>query len=211
MAGRLAALIAIALAAYARWLRPWHLRWGATDEELAGALPGDRFVPQPQVESTHAVTIDAPPEAVWPWLVQIGQQRAGFYSYAWAENLLGARMRNADRIVPEWQSIAPGDRVWLHPRVSLEVLSVDPGRSIVLADSWAFVLRPLPDARTRFIVRGRGMFRFPDLKLPALNLLYWRGVYEPVHFVMERGMMLGLKRRAEAAHAHSRAARAGMT
>src|SRR5262245_61191325 len=88
-------------AAYVFLVRPWHLRWGATAEEVTETLPGDDLVADPKTQATHAVTIDAPPEAVWPWLVQIGQDRAGFYSYTWLEDLFGCRMRNTYRVVPE--------------------------------------------------------------------------------------------------------------
>ncbi|MEX2245071.1 MAG: hypothetical protein WEC75_00110 [Dehalococcoidia bacterium] len=181
---------------------------GASDEEVREPLPGDEYVSEPQVTSTRAVTIDAPVSEVWPWLVQIGQNRAGFYSYAWLENILGTHMTNAGRIVPEWQQLAAGDKVWLHPRVALTVLEVERERSIVLAEDWAFVLRPIGPDRTRFIVRGRGRFTFPDLKLPPLNFIYWRLLFEPGHFIMEQGMMRGIKRRAERLAAERRVAEA---
>ena len=104
----LAAAGAGTLAAYALAVRPWHVRWGATDEEVNERLPGDELVRHPNVEATHAVTIKAPAEEVWPWLVQIGQDKGGFYSYSWLENLAGCRLRNADRIVPEFQRLKVG-------------------------------------------------------------------------------------------------------
>src|SRR6185295_17289451 len=95
---------AAGLAAYAYLIRPWHLRWGATDEEVKMALPGDEVTPQPKLNATHAITIRAPVSDAWRWLAQIGQRQGGFYSYTWLENLVGCRMHNADRIVPEWQN-----------------------------------------------------------------------------------------------------------
>lgn len=80
---------AAAVAVYALLVRPWHLRWGATDEELEMSLPGDGLVEQPKLNATHAITINAPVRNVWPWLVQVGQKRGGFYSYTWLENLVG--------------------------------------------------------------------------------------------------------------------------
>lgn len=80
------------------------IRWGATDEERQAVLPGDELLANPSVSTTRALTIDAPPDAVWPWLVQMGQDRAGLYSYDWLENLFGLEFRNADTVVPEWQS-----------------------------------------------------------------------------------------------------------
>lgn len=191
---------AAALAAYALVIRPWHLRWGATDAELAQPLPGDELCPNPKVLSTHAITIHAPVRLVWPWIAQIGQTRGGFYSYTWLENLVGCQMRNADRIVPAWQEINVGDEVWLHPKAPpLKVVAVETERHLVLAQTWGFYLFPLNDRTTRLLVRGRGNFDMPDLKHPALNFLYWRGFFEPAHFVMERRMLLGIKERAEAA------------
>ncbi|HEY6119261.1 MAG TPA: SRPBCC family protein [Pyrinomonadaceae bacterium] len=188
---------AAALAVYALFVRPWHLRWGATEEELKMSLPGDELVEQPKLNATHAITIDAPPEDIWPWLVQIGQTRGGFYSYTWLENLVGCDMHNAEQIVPEWQNLKVGDEVWLHPKAPpLRVLTIEPGRAIVLENSWTFFLRPIDDQTTRLIIRGRGDFN-PNLKNALLNFILWRGVFEPAHFIMERKMMLGIKDRAE--------------
>ena len=190
---------AAALAAYALFVRPWHLRWGATEEELKMSLPCDGLVEHPKLNATHAITINAAVQDVWPWLVQIGQKRGGFYSYTWLENLVGCEMRNADQIVPEWQDLKVGDEVWLHPKTPpLKVLAIEPGRAIVLENSWTFFLRPIDEHRTRLIIRGRGEFN-PDLKNALLNFILWRGVFEPAHFIMERKMMLGIKQRAEAA------------
>ena len=186
-----------ALAAYVFLVRPWHLTWGATDEEIKMTLPGDELVEHPQLNATHAITISAPVEKVWPWLVQVGQNRGGFYSYTWLENLVGCDMHNAERIVPEWQDLKVGDEVWLHPKAPpLRVLTIEPGRAIVLEKSWSFFLRPIDENMTRLIIRGRGDFN-PDLKFALLNLILWRGIFEPAHFIMERKMLLGIKQRAE--------------
>jgi hypothetical protein len=187
-----------ALAAYVLLIRPWHLKWGATEEELKMPLPGDELVKHPKLNATHAITINAPVTEVWPWLVQVGQKRGGFYSYTWLENLVGCEMSNANQIVPEWQDLKVGDEVWLHPKAPpLKVLAMEPGRAIVLENSWTFVLHPIDDHTTRLIIRGRGDFN-PDLKNTLLNFILWRGVFEPAHFIMERKMMLGIKERAEA-------------
>jgi hypothetical protein len=194
---RMATLSVLAALIYWAFVRPWHLRWGATDEEVAATLPGNENVARPDTDSTRAVTIHAPVRDVWPWLAQLGQHRGGFYSYASLENLVGCHMRNADHIVPEWQSIAPGDQVYLHPKLALKVLQVEPQRTIVLERDWSFHLRPIDERTTRLIVRSRGVYEMPDLRLPPFNFLYWRGVFEPGHFIMERKMMLGIKERAE--------------
>lgn len=125
---------------YALAVRPWHLRWGATDEELETLFPGQQEDPDETVTATHAVTIHAPIQEVWGWLVQIGQDRGGFYSYQWLENLMGCGLRNADRIVPEWQDLQVGDSVRLHPKAApLPVTHVEPGRALILAGGWGFV------------------------------------------------------------------------
>jgi hypothetical protein len=209
-------ITALAGLAYALFVRPWHLGWGATEEEVRATLPGDEFAPDPKTNATHAITIDAPPEDVWPWLVQIGTDKAGFYSYSWLENLAGCHLKNADRIVPGWQDLHAGDRVRLHPRVALEVKVIEPNRTLVLDRDWSFHLRPLDGGRrTRLIIRSRGYFENPapdgegwvpfDLG-PFGNLIYWRGIFEPAHFIMERKMMLAIKERAEKSAAEREAA-----
>jgi hypothetical protein len=183
---------------YAVVIRPWHLRWGATDDEASMTLPGDEFVPEPDLDATHAITINAPVAAVWPWLVQIGQNRGGFYSYEWLENLVGCQMKNADRVIPEFQDLKVGDEIWLHPKAPpLKVLSVEKERHIVLEKCWTFVLREIDD-HTTLIIRGRGNFAQPDLGNPLLNFIYWRLIFEPAHFIMERRMMMNLKEFVEA-------------
>ncbi|HSB11242.1 MAG TPA: hypothetical protein VLM38_17270 [Blastocatellia bacterium] len=198
--------VGAALAAYTFLIRPWHLKWGATEIELEEPLPGDDVLPHPRQEATHAITINAPIADVWPWLVQVGQNKGGFYSYDWLENLVGCDIHNAQRIVPEWQNLRAGDVLWLHPKAPpLPVLLVEPGRAIVVgglgeeteddarAGTWAFVLKELDPNTTRLIVRIRW-----DSKPGLLNWIYAYGVLEPSHFIMERRMMLGIKRRAEA-------------
>ena len=105
-------ILAALLFAYLYILRPWALHWGATHLDRIAVLSGDALSPYALAVVTHAVNIDAPAEAVWRWLVQIGQDRGGFYSYTFLENLVGCDMRNTFRIVPEWQQRAIGDTVW---------------------------------------------------------------------------------------------------
>ena len=182
--------------------RPLMLHWGATCEELHEPLPGDELVPAPATQSTRAVTIDAPAEAVWPWLAQIGQDRAGFYSYQRLENLAGCDMHNAEEIHPEWQSRKPGELVYLHPRTGLPVARFEPNHVLALEGWGAFVLKPHGPGCTRLIARGR--VRRGVASLASALLM------EVPHFVMERGMLLGIKERAERAHAaaHRRTAQA---
>jgi hypothetical protein len=176
---------------YALAVRPWMLRWGATAAETRAALPGDDLVPDPGARCTRAVTIDAPIESVWPWLAQIGQDRAGFYSYEWLENLAGCRMHNADEIHPEWQQRAIGETVGLHHLYGLPVVRFEPGRVLALKGWGTFVTQPLPNRRTRLIARGRTA-RGPGGVFGALLM-------DIPHFLMERRMLLGIKDRAEGA------------
>src|ERR1043165_7876130 len=112
--------------AYARWIRPWHLGWGATDQEARERLPGDEFTPHVSGQATHAITIEAPVSEVWPWIVQVGQDKGGFYSYSWLEKLMGCHMRNVYHIVPGFQHVRVGDGMRLHPGVPpLPVLIVE--------------------------------------------------------------------------------------
>ena len=185
------------LAAYVWAIRPWHLRWGATDDELRQPLPGDELAPDAKLKAIHAITINAPAADVWPWLVQMGQNRGGFYSYTWLENLVGCHMHNANQIVPEWQELKVGDSVWLHPKAPpAEVAAIEPGHAIVLKGWGAFILQKIDERTTRLIIRSQGDYD-PDLRNAVLNFLLWRVVFEPAHFIMERKMLLGIKARAE--------------
>lgn len=189
---RAAALAGLAAGlAFELGARPWMRRWGATPAEVDRPLPGDEEVPEAGVEITHAVTVRAPVERVWPWLAQIGQDRGGFYSYEWLENLAGCEMRNADRIHPEWQQREVGEPVWLDPQAPpLPVSRFEPGRLIGLEGWGLFLVEPVDEGTTRLIARGR---------VPAgrMTLLY-RAFVELPHFLMQRRMLLGIKARAEA-------------
>jgi hypothetical protein len=202
-------------AIYGLYVRPWQLRWGATDAEVERELPGDGLIPEALLQTTRAITIDASPGAVWPWLAQLGQGRGGFYSYAVLENAFGLDIQNADEVVWEWQDLRRGDDISLAPdgEMPMRVVLLRPERALVLrsfdvarghpvepgslprgeiACSWAFVLTPLPGDTTRLVVRFRAAWR---QTAPAW-LLRW-SMLEPAHFVMERGMLLGIRSRAE--------------
>jgi hypothetical protein len=167
------------------------LRWGARNEERRESLPGDDLVPHPVTSYTRAITVDAPVEGVWPWLAQIGQDRGGFYSYEWLENLAGCRMHNADHIHPEWQRRAISERIKLHWAFGYPVAAFEPGRALVLAGcNWTFVGAPLDAGQTRVILRGR--------QARGWGAIYDILLIELPHFLMERKMLLGIKRRAEA-------------
>jgi hypothetical protein len=175
---------------YVLALRPRMARWGATDEEVRMPLPGDEVRARPAFVSTRAITIDAPVAAVWPWLAQIGQDRGGFYSFTWLENLGGAHIRNAGAVHAEWQHRAVGDVVQMTPFNGPKVVSFEPGRAIVVDGGWTFAIKPLDAQRTRFILRSRS---------PGAMALYAALLMDIPHFIMEAGMLRGLKRRAERA------------
>ncbi len=217
--GRLAGTVALGLGA-AGYLGLQRLGrgWGATRAERRGPLAGDSLVPDPHGQTTHAVTIAAPPAEVWPWLVQIGYHRGGWYTYPWVDHYL-FHMSNpsADEIVPELQELAVGDRIpdgepdtaWY------DVVELEPDRHLVLHStthlpvqwrqnpelgawvdwSWVFALRPVGADGTRLILRARGSCG------PWWIRAVWVGVIIPADFVMARSMLRGIRERAERAHA----------
>jgi hypothetical protein len=172
-------------------IRPWHRRWGATEEEVGMALPGDDLVPDPGYENTRAVTIQAPAEEVWPWLAQIGQDRGGFYSYEWLENLAGCDIHNADRIHAEWQDVKAGDPLAIVRGWGTRFAAVESGRSLVIAGWGTYAIRPIDGHTSRLIARARHPKGWA-------SLAYLLTVEIP-HFIMERKMLLGIKERAERA------------
>jgi hypothetical protein len=183
---------------YALVLRPYHMRWGATEQEVAMALPGDAFMAADASVSTRAITIHAPAATVWAWLVQTGQNRGGgWHSYDWLENLFAADMHEVDRIDPQWQQLRVGDAMYFHaagatnPVMVAPVTLIERERALVLGAGWSFVLQPIDETTTRLIVR------YPMRPNEFINPVLSFGVFEPAHFVMESGMMLGIKRRAE--------------
>ena len=192
-----------AAAAYLLAVRPWQLRWGATDQESDGSLPGDDLIANPDLTATRAITVHVAAEQVWPWIAQLGQGQGGFYSYDALENLVGCHIHSADQIVPQWQTITVGDQVKLHPEVGLAVAALERGRSLVLRGgvpigntsppydfTWAFVLQEQPDGTTRLLVRER--YAYTQQWAPLL--------VEPVavvSFVMSHKMLRGIRDRAE--------------
>ena len=184
-------------------LRTWSLQWGSTEEELDAPLPGDDLLPWADHVSTRAVDIRAPREAVWPWLVQMGQDRGGFYSFDALENLVGLDISSADRIEERWQDLAEGDPVALAPQMKLRVAILDPARALVLRGgdvpgdgpppfdfTWAFTLTETGPDRSRLVVRERYQY----LARGAAAMV------EPVSmvsFLMSAKMLRGIKERAE--------------
>jgi hypothetical protein len=192
--------------------------WGATRDEVRSPLPGDALVRDPDLVTTRAITIAAPPGAVFPWLAQLGQGRGGFYSYDWLENRTGLDIHSADRILPEHQHLDPGDRVPVAPgpdfygftvaevgapdqlvlRMRVHPFTGRPpqpgaaGPSWLLDASWAFALRPIGPTSTRLLTRTRVDLRLP----PGLALPYGLAL-EVLELVMERRMLLGIRDRAQ--------------
>jgi hypothetical protein len=187
-------------------LRGWCLRWGTTPAEVHATLPGDDLFPVYAGEATHAITIQASSQRVWPWLMQIGQDRSGFYSYTFLENLVGCDMPKVERLMPDWKTRAVGETVWFAtPRRfdgkgRMIAAIVLPQRSFVMVSandwerlqagktaqesSWSFTLEPLGDGQSRLIARVRGG-KPPTLLSRAVGRLFW----EPMHFVMEQKML----------------------
>jgi len=202
------AILGCGALAYAVLWRPRMNRWGATEDEARRWLPGDDLHPDRRLVSTRAITVRGSPEEIWPWIVQMGHERAGFYSHDWVERLLGVRYadgRSATRIHPEFQQLSVGDTVPYHDRNDVPVEALEYPRLLV-AGEW-FVLEPIDDARTRVLVRTRGGWIEPLARsvpvlgrfLAPLGGVLDRGPGEILHFYMETGMLAGLKKRVEAA------------
>jgi hypothetical protein len=208
-------IFAALLFIYLYIVRPWHLHWGATHLDRIAALPGDALTPYASAVVTHAVNIDAPAEAVWRWLVQVGQDRGGFYSYSFLENLVGCDMHNTFRIVPEWQQRAIGETVWLGSpkrfggRARMVAALVEPMQSLVLAtpSDWELIRTGKEGLETAWTLslqrKGVNTTRLIARQRSAANVSLWQSIvsfifWEPAHFVMERKMLLTIKKLAEA-------------
>jgi hypothetical protein len=190
--------IVLLVAAYVLLIRPWHLHWGATPQEIAMALPGDALAAPDAETSTRAITIHAPASTVWAWLAQTGQNRGGdWYSNEWLENLFAADMRPVEKIDARLQELQVGDELYMHggaasnPIMAITVKDLAEEKYLVLRGGWTFLLIPLDEQTTRLVVRYP--MALDALGHPALSY----AIFEPAHFVMESGMMLGLKARAE--------------
>jgi hypothetical protein len=195
------------------FLRGWYNTWGAMPVEVQRSLPGDELAPQPMLGYTRAITIRAGVEQVWAWLVQMGQGRGGLYSYDGLENLAGCKIHSVERILPEQQTLQEGDVIRLGPPgyPCFAVAEIEPPRVLVLlgADpksgqalafqgelgkgvaisTWQFILEKIDAHNTRLVVRQRLMYS------SEMGWI-WR-LTEPVGFVMERKMLLGIRQRAE--------------
>jgi len=189
----------VAVVAYLLVFRPWQLRWGATDEELERAMPGDDLVAEPDLDATRGLTVEARPEDIWPWLTQMGYRRAGFYSY---DRLDNAGIPSAERILAEYQDIKIGDEIPLDRNSRMEVVVLEPPRVMVWdlpggRFSWAWGLYPEGEGRTRLVTRLHWRYRW---RWPVILGYFMIDVGD---FIMMRKCMLGIKRRAEAAGAET--------
>ena len=190
--GILAVIVIIAL-------MPWMDSWGATEDEIAASFSGDELVPSPRIGYTRALSINAAPEDIYPWIVQLGAEKGGMYSYEWFEtNLLRCELINADRIHEEWQDLKVGDPMKMCPGTSgpppYEIAIIEPNRAIVMGhkdndawvEVWQFSIVPQEDGTTRLVIRSRS----------SAEGWFW-DLIRPGEFIMMRGMMFGIKERAE--------------
>ncbi len=195
---------------YLRIFLSWQRQWGATGEEVHRTLPGDDQIPHPDTQWTRAIIVKAKSAAVWPWLVQIGHGRGGYYSYPWLERLMGLRAAHPDQINPAWQQLKEGDKIPAESDGSgYRVLTIEPGRTLLLgvrendegvswsfarlyrAFTWVFVLEEIDTEHTRLITRMRAQTWHSPLVALA-NFFIDFGA-----FFLKRQMLLGIKQRVE--------------
>lgn len=189
-------ILSLQIIVYIVFLRPRISTWGASVDEVKMPLIGDDLAPS--ISATRAISIDAPISEVWKWVIQLGADRGGFFSYAFIEKALGYEMR-ASPSVPEFQDMEVGrvipaslDEAKSLIKYSFPVVAVEPGRSFVLKEWGAFVLREIGPTQTRLIVRTHGR-TYPNLLSEVADF-----VGPPLHYIMERRMLIGFKAQAEA-------------
>jgi hypothetical protein len=180
---------------YRSFLRGPVLTWGATRDEARRRLPGDELLEEADGTATRAITINAPPTAVWPWIAQMGPSpRGGAYTYDWIENLLGLNMHSVDHVLPEFQHPRVGDGFGYGAnRMSFRRVEPEQVLAAQSADGnwvWTFVMEETRHGTTRLISRNR--FRLPKLR-DKVGMI----PMEPASLLMERKMLRGIKQRAE--------------
>ncbi|MDH4200558.1 MAG: SRPBCC family protein [Spirochaetia bacterium] len=188
------------------------LHWGTSPTEVTRVMPGDELLPDSVMTSTRAIDINVSPEKVWPWLVQMGQGRGGFYSYDWLESLIGLDIQNTDKIIPSLQNLKKGDLIPFSKAGGINVIEIKPEHLLVLSGTlitpkgtkghvagetmvggtWVFNLEKAGDQSSRLIVRSR----IAQFKPVWISKIFMR-LLEPAHFIMERKMILGIKERSE--------------
>lgn len=189
----------------------WMSTWGASEDEIAASYPGDELIDSPADQTTMAVTVGAPAEVIWSWLVQLGQDRGGMYSYDGLEQAIGLEIHSAETINPAWQHLEPDDLVRLVPPgwgplpngYAMRVSFVDPPHALVLRQGppqdpwdgvWTFVIVPVGPGLCRLVSRTR-THRMRGPAQAALRVVTSLGA--PITWVMTRKMLLTLKERAE--------------
>jgi hypothetical protein len=197
--GWLAAILAFVSVAYPLMVRPWQQRWGATREEIARRMAGDDDVKDPVEVTTRAVTLAARPEQIWPWLLQMGNQRGGLYSYDWIDLMIGAlQAPSVDHVLPQFQDLRVGDVVPYAVGTPMRVEALERHRALLFAyrdggvmvtQSWG--IYRLDEQRSRLVLRVRAQLPVTWRRLPALLLL------DPAEFVMVRKQLLGIRWPAE--------------
>jgi len=174
-------------------IRPKHINWGSTPEEINLEFPGDELISSARIITTRAINVHATKKEIWPWIAQTGQNRGGFNSYDWLENLFGAGMKNADRINPLWQHPKPGDTVYYGKNMPYGLLSLVKPHEYYSIQGWTFYLQSIDSTNTRLIIRYPSV----EVKNNLFASIYYYSQFESLHFIMESGMMMGIKQKAE--------------
>jgi hypothetical protein len=187
----------LVVAAYVLVIGPWQRRWGATDEEARAWMPGDGLLPPGVPGTTRGITVGTTPDRVYPWLLQIGYGRGGWYSYDWIDN---DGRPSVDRIDPALQTLGVGDTILMLPGMGPTVKELVPNHYVVSGgerDSWCLLVKPIEGGRTRLISRWRQDWE------KGVGTFVWTTISDPGAFVMERKMLRTLRDLAER-HANDR-------
>lgn len=192
-------LLISTIISYPLIMKPAFDQWGATKDEVKMLLPGDNIISFSQIKTTRAITINTSPEKVYPWLVQMGKNKGGFYSYDWLENIFGLKIHSTESINEKWQEPRLGDILVLAPMGGPRLIDIKKNQYLVFGgnnkgfkNTWSFNLLSKEKNKTRLIIRSKNQY---DDKFS--NFVMWQVLTEPVHFLMEEKMMRGIKQRAE--------------
>ena len=188
-------LILFLIIALVYWIfiRPKNMNWGVSEAEINMNFPFKEYISPNRIISTRAININASKENVWTFVAQTGQNRGGFNSYYWLENLFGAKMVNNDIPNPKWQNPQVGDSVYYGHNQPFTIITFVRRNEYYSMGGWTFYLQTIDSSNTRLIVRYPSM----EIKQSKFNTAYYYGLFEPLHFIMESGMMMGIKQNAE--------------
>ena len=178
---------------YWGFIRSQNNNWGATSVEINMKFPITENISSNRIVSTRSININVSREKIWPWIAQTGQNRGGFNSYYWLENLFAAKMVNADSVHPEWQSPSVGDTVYYGINEGYAIVTFAKFNEYYSLGGWTFYLQKIDTANTRLIIRYPSM----EIKQSKFITAYYYALFEPLHFIMESGMMMGIKQKAE--------------